>query len=232
MKSSTFVIAALGALVLASPAFAADLRTKMSVKALPPPSMPASTWTGFYVGGHLGYLWGHTEIAEADTLTVVALGPTNGWVGGVLAGANWQIGSLVLGGEADFGWSNATGNGAALLTPSETFKYEINWTSHARARIGYDFNGTLVYLAGGLAVAQAHVEEVEAITLFTGGGTYTGASIGGGVEHIFTPQISGRIEYLYDDFGHKTYTAGDDTYRVGVTGQTVRGALIVRFPSP
>jgi len=116
-----------------------------------------------------------------------------------------------------------------MITMAESFKYEIDWTGHARARIGYDFGGTLVYIAGGLAVAEAHVEEVE--ILVSRGGNYAGGSIGGGVERMFTPQISGRIEYLYDDFGHKTYAAGDDTYRVAVTGQTIRGALVVRFSS-
>ena len=225
MKSSSLVIFALGALMLTSPVFAADQRTKMPVKALPAATMPAPTWSGFYVGGHFGYLWGHTVIDSADTLVV--LGPTDGFVGGVLAGANWQTGSLVLGGEADIGWSNAHGSGISSIT-EDVFNYEINWTSHARVRVGYDYAGTLLYIAGGLAVAQAHIQEVEAVFE---GGTYTGGSIGAGVEHIFTPQVSGRIEYLYDDFGHKTYTAGDDMYRVAVTGQTVRGALVLRFPS-
>ena len=227
MKKALLGAAALVALMVTAPSFAADVPGRMPVKAPPLAPVPVFTWTGFYLGGHVGYLWGHTRIEETETAG--ALGPTNGVVGGLLGGANWQTGPLVLGGEADIGWSNARGNGAVALTP-EFFQYQIRWTSHVRGRIGYDFNGTLVYLAGGLAIANAHVQEIETCGLAcTVGGTYTGGSIGGGIEHAFTPQISGRIEYLYDDFGHKTYTTGDDTYRVGVTGHTVRGAVVFKF---
>jgi outer membrane immunogenic protein len=228
MKRALFVAAGLAAFALASPGFAADLKTRMPVKAspLPPPVVPVFTWTGFYVGGHFGYLWGHTRIVEVET-GAVALGPTNGVVGGILGGANWQTGALVFGAEADIGWSDARGNGA-VPSGAEFFQYQISSTGHVRGRIGYDFGGTLAYVAAGLAVARAHVQETEA-TVLAGGGTYTGGSIGGGVEHAFTRQLSGRIEYLYDDFGHKTYSTGDDMYRVGVTGQTLRGAVVYRF---
>lgn len=221
-------IAGIGLLVCA-PANSADRATKPVYKAAPvAPPVPAFSWTGVYVGGHFGYLWGHTRIVEVE-MGLVALGPTNGVVGGVLGGVNWQTGPVVLGGEADIGWSNAHGNGVLPSTP-EFFQYQIRSTAHVRARIGYDFAGTLVYLAGGLAIARAHVQEIEAtVSLCQVGGTYTGGSIGVGVERAFTPLISGRLEYLYDDFGHKTYTMMDDAYRVSVTGQTLRGAIVFRF---
>ena len=69
---------------------------------------------------------------------------------------------------------------------------------------------------------------IEPVSLAVAGGTYTVSSIGVGVERLFARQVSARLEYLYDDFGHKTYTTGDDTYRVGVKGHTVRGALQLR----
>jgi outer membrane immunogenic protein len=230
MKKALFASVAVAAMAMATPAPAADLPARMPVKAPPMVApVPVFTWTGFYLGGHIGYLWGHTRIEEAETGALITLGPTNGVVGGVLGGANWQTGPLVLGGEADIGWSNAHGNGVVPLT-AEFFQYQIRWTSHVRGRIGYAFGGTLVYIAGGLAIASAHVQEImENNICRPPGGTYTGGSIGGGVEQAFTRQISGRIEYLYDNFGHKTYTMGDDAYRVGVTGQTVRGAVVFRF---
>jgi opacity protein-like surface antigen len=40
----------------------------------------------------------------------------------------------------------------------------------------------------------------------------------------------GRIEYLYDDYGHKDYVGvAGDLYRVSLTGQTVRAALAWKF---
>ena len=62
------------------------------------------------------------------------------------------------------------------------------------------------------------------------GGTYVGWSIGGGVEYAITQNLLGRVEYLYDHFGHKDYIGSDgDPYRVSLTGSTVRGALAWKF---
>jgi outer membrane immunogenic protein len=228
MNKVAIGIAAITALI-GTPVAAADMATKAPPKAVVP--APVYSWTGFYLGGHVGYLWGNTRIDEAETGGLVALGPTNGVVGGLLGGVNWQTGSIVFGGEADIGWTNAKGNGAAPPPSTEFFTYKIQSTSHFRGRLGYDFNGTLIYLAGGLAIAEAHVQEFEMSTLIAVcGGTYRGATIGGGLERMFTPQISGRIEYLYDNYGHKTYSTADDMYRVGITGQTVRVALVFRLP--
>jgi outer membrane immunogenic protein len=189
------------------------------------PAGPSPGWAGFYVGGHAGYIWGDTVVREESSITLVG-GSTSGFVGGVLGGVNWQFDNLVVGGEGDFGWSNAHGNGVILT--GDKFTYDLRWTSHVRARLGYDFNGTLVYVAGGLAIAQLHVQEVAASV--RRGGTYLGGSIGAGIEHAFTPQIAGRIEYLYDDFGSNTYTFPDgDKYHASFTGNTVRGAVTFKF---
>ena len=49
--------AAIAALVIGAPAFAADMAVKMPVKARPPAPAPVFSWTGFYVGGNAGYGW-------------------------------------------------------------------------------------------------------------------------------------------------------------------------------
>ena len=62
---------------------------------------------------------------------------TNGGIGGLLAGVNWQNGAFVYGLEADFGWSNAHGSGIApppaappvIFVPNQ---YTINWTTDLR----------------------------------------------------------------------------------------------------
>src|SRR6202049_3282136 len=151
MKKLLLISVATVALLPAGLASAADLGTRPVYKAPPPIVAPAPvfTWTGVYVGGHFGYLWGRNSIEEAEIFS--AKGPTSGVVGGVLGGANWQTGPVVLGGEADFGWSNAHGS---RVVGDEAFDYDIHWTSHVRARLGYGFSRTLVYVAGGFAGAH------------------------------------------------------------------------------
>jgi outer membrane immunogenic protein len=62
------------------------------------------------------------------------------------------------------------------------------------------------------------------------GGKYVGFSVGGGVEYAFTRNLLGRLQYIYDDFGGKTYVAADGgIYRVSLTSQTLRGVLSWKF---
>jgi outer membrane immunogenic protein len=127
MKKLLLAGIAFGALVAASGAYAADL--PIYTKA-PPPVIPVWTWTGFYVGGNVGYSFGRasTDFNESGTVTSVlsnttpgggplpgngttatttaaALGNAaanmDGWLGGLQAGYNWQIQQWVLGLEAD-----------------------------------------------------------------------------------------------------------------------------------
>ena len=37
------------------------------------------------------------------------------------------------------------------------------------------------------------------------GGKYYGWSVGAGIERAFTRNVVGRVEYFYDDYGHKDY---------------------------
>src|SRR5262245_15272458 len=99
------LLAASSALALASAASAAD----MPVKYVPP--APMFSWTGFYVGAHIGGTWGTTE----SEINSIALGPIalggfvlpvsshaiNGFIGGGQIGYNWQSGIVVFGVEGE-----------------------------------------------------------------------------------------------------------------------------------
>src|ERR1700712_5612529 len=88
-------------------AFAADVAAPV-YKA--PPPVRAYDWSGPYIGGHLGYDWGRTRVLDNGVLTEPGA-PTNGAVGGLLAGYRWQSGILVYGLEADIGAANLRGAG-------------------------------------------------------------------------------------------------------------------------
>ena len=60
MKNAAIKIAVIAALI-GTPALAAD----MAVKAPPPVSASAYSWTGFYVGGNVGYGWGGRQVTTS-----------------------------------------------------------------------------------------------------------------------------------------------------------------------
>ena len=152
------LLAAVAVFGFASISSAADMPVKAPiVKA--PIAAPHYDWSGFYVGAHLGYLWGRTRV-EDDGVVTEPGAPTDGVIGGALAGYNWQNGPFVFGLEGDFGWTHAHGTGEfRSVTTQAPNTYDLNWTSHLRGRAGYAVDNWLIYVAGGLAVADLDFHE-------------------------------------------------------------------------
>jgi outer membrane immunogenic protein len=146
MKASKILLA-MTALAFSGTAMAADMR--MPVKA-PPPVAVVYNWTGFYIGGNVGYSWGDgtNEGALAGTQNVsifrtagpdlissvtTAVGPipynlgrtnVDGIIGGAQAGYNWQTGAWLFGIEADIQGSDEHGSNticAAGCAPGAAF---------------------------------------------------------------------------------------------------------------
>jgi outer membrane immunogenic protein len=216
------LIAAVSLFALAVPAVAADMAVKAPVYKAP--IAPASDWSGFYLGGHAGFMWGRTTVWEDGDL-FEKNARTNGFVGGALAGVNWQNGAWVLGLEGDFGWTDAHGTGIIELPVNH---YDFNWTSHIRGRVGYATSNVLWFVAAGLAVANFDYTQGES-GITASGLTFTGWTLGGGVDIAITRNWIARVEYLHDDFGSKNFVIDSDPYRVKLTGDTVRGALMYKF---
>jgi outer membrane immunogenic protein len=117
------LLGTVAALVIgASSAMAADL----PVKARPMP-VEVYGWTGFYIGGNVGYSWGRSRSDATFTSGGTVITPPagsvtqsnfnlNGGVAGGQAGYNWQTGSWVWGFETDLQWSRERGSGAFLCS--------------------------------------------------------------------------------------------------------------------
>ena len=96
---------------------AADLPAPVYTKA-PPPLAAVYNWTGFYVGGNIGYSWGRSSSTEAfsDATSGLILSASanrfdmNGVIGGAQAGYNWQRDRWVYGLEADIQGSGQKGD--------------------------------------------------------------------------------------------------------------------------
>jgi outer membrane immunogenic protein len=185
-------------------------------------------WNGPYVGVHAGYLWGDVDVSYE---AVARGGEIDGFIAGALGGFNFQSDNLVFGVEGDFGLTDANGSGGVAIIDSYT--YDMNWNAHLRGRVGLAMDRTLLFVAGGLAVAE-HELGATYNNQMTGSGTEThyGFTIGGGAEYAITDNLLLRVEYLYDDYGRKRYNFGedpDDHYDADITAHTVRAAVSFKF---
>jgi outer membrane immunogenic protein len=203
---------ALAAFAFAAPALAADMPTRGPVyKAAP---APLFNWTGFYIGANAGYSWG-----DAANLK------PSGWSGGGQIGYNWQYApNWVFGLEADMSGSDISDTriGGAPLAQSK-----IDYFGSARARLGYTVDRVMVYGTGGLAWAHDRAND----GLVAADKEHVGWTAGAGIEYAFAPNWSTKLEWLYADYGSKTYALTAPT-RIDPTDNTVKLGLNYRFGGP
>jgi outer membrane immunogenic protein len=162
-------------------------------------------WQGPYVGANLGYQWSGVSGSGTDP---------SGIVGGAQLGHNWQFGQFVLGGETDIQFSDANDKFAA-------WKFSNPWFGTLRARAGVTMSNLLFYGTVGLAYGSLEVENIGSGV--TESRVSTGWTGGAGVEAALMGNWSARAEYLYVDFGDRSFaltggTHGLDSHilRVGV----------------
>jgi outer membrane immunogenic protein len=248
LKTLLGTTALAGAMLLAGAANAADLPIR---KAPAPVAVAAPfSWSGFYIGAHAGGGWGTKEWSDPFFSTKQVLFPPgvgggsyniNGFLGGGQIGFNWQSGWVVFGAEADASWTNMKGNGACFFGDVNC-STKVNALGTIVGRIGGTYDRVLLYILGG----GAWVREKHTATAVSGGidgftvassstsSTRWGWTIGGGVEVAFTPNVSGKLQYNYMDFGNKThefaFDEGDSIgFRIRQSIHTVKVGLNYRF---
>ncbi len=188
-----------------------------------------SDWTGVYVGINGGYGGGTFDYPMNIKVDVPNVSDTpllnydfgadisaSGFFGGIQAGYNWQMDSIVLGIEGDISVSNVKGElelYSDTADASVSGKSEVDWFGTARLRAGYTATSDLlVYLTGGLAwgsVTSSYdfSNQGDLGPLGIGGvddsttNSHMGWTLGGGFEYAVTEHVSLKTEYLYVDLG-------------------------------
>jgi outer membrane immunogenic protein len=209
----TLAAATVAALVgVAGAANAADLYKGGSMKDAPVYVAPP-TWTGFYIGAHVGGFW--ADIKNRDVNDFLRNGTDWGWnnnndgvFGGGTVGYNYQTGAFVFGVEADFGGAGLTGNwnnGIAAHTDGNFWaKNDANFYADVTGRIGYAAGPALFYAKGGWAFLDTNLSVGGnfggADWSVNNNGGLDGWTVGGGIEYMWSPNWSVKAEYLYFDF--------------------------------
>ncbi|WP_258767223.1 outer membrane protein [Bradyrhizobium arachidis] len=201
------------ALALPGTGSAADLAVKAPIlKAAAPVPF---TWTGCYVGGHVGGV-------VSDDRTTGVLGnsvsfSSAGFVGGGQIGCDYQFtSSWVVGVEGRAAWTSLSNSHAGIVRnlvtgavlPSQ-FTMSNDMLASATVRLGYAVaERWLVFVRGGAAWTREKID--DAFTPPAGPvdpsatTTATGWTAGTGVDWAFAPHWSAVFEYDYYDFGNRS----------------------------
>lgn len=234
---------AAAAALFTSPAFAGALifepEPEPVVEVAPAPApLPIPSWTGPFVGLQVG--WGSADV-DVDAFTGEFV-DTNGnifdvitpdfgaddddFVYGAQLGYDYDFGNgFVLGGEVAYVRAEAepstTATAAATDAAGNEFdvdfdgSVEIDHLVRLTARGGYSLGNTLLYLKGGGVWLDGETSAAGVSDSRSDWGWVAGA----GVEHMFTDNVSGRLEYLYhevDDFDDSGIDVELQTVTLGV----------------
>jgi outer membrane immunogenic protein len=199
-------------LVACAPAHAADLG-RPTYKAAPPvvAPVPVFSWTGCYIGGHLGGGWGRKTATAPELAPGISVsGDTSGFLGGGQVGCNYQFTpNWVIGIEGDGSAADIDGNiTQTVLGITGAAHARTGWIASVTGRFGWAWEHWLIYAKGGAAWAgdnysadipllDEHLDASE---------TRTGWTVGGGVEWAFWNNWSAKLEYDFYDFGTRNVT--------------------------
>ncbi|MBZ0216436.1 MAG: outer membrane beta-barrel protein [Fimbriimonadaceae bacterium] len=172
----------------------------------------AYDWSGWYWGLKGGFGSGD---ARQTALTSTGDYTIDGYLFGTMSSYNYQTGNLVIGLDADSGFSGIEGTTAATNASCGGCTTEINWLSTVRGRVGIAMDRVLPFVTAGVAFG-----EVEATRPIAGGGTdddiYFGYVLGAGVDWAFADGWHARLDYQYVDLGTETMAFAGGPVRVGV----------------
>ena len=207
MKLTAILLSAAAVAALSTGAMAADLAMPSHAAYV---AAPATNWDGPYIGANLGYAWGTSTDADDSSIS----GNTSGFQAGVQAGYNFHVAdSIVVGVQGDIDWSNQSGTNTDIdVTANE------RWSGALVGRVGVDMGEWLPYVEAGVAFSNADGGP-------TGGtmqnATYTGWTVGAGVQVMLAQNLSADVEYRYNNYGTQTYYGykanfNDSQIRVGL----------------
>ena len=212
MKKTPAAATVAALLGLAGTANAADLYPGGSLKDAAPAFVPPTTWTGFYLGGHIGGFWTDNKYTDNgyydNTWNENFVDPSphswndnqSGVFGGGQLGYNFQSGAFVFGVEADFGVIDLNHQHVLYtMTRGDNYwsKEDGSFYADVTGRIGYAVGPALFYAKGGWAffddrssfggTCYDHPDIPGGYSWSAGRSGLDGWVVGGGIEYLWSP---------------------------------------------
>jgi high affinity Mn2+ porin len=250
---------AAGLILLAGTAQAADLAAALPTKAPPPSWQAAYDWSGFYLGGHIGYFAGGSDFT-ANPGIGGSVGFTNGYnfsngegsyaLGfqagyDVMAASRWLVGI-----EADISFPSFVGGNRSVASPATgTVNYldRVEFSGNVLARFGYAPETAtrhwLIYATGGFAWTYDQFTRTQLAGVPAAGtavpGTIenaflrprVGGAVGAGVEMALPAHWTAQVQYLFTDYGSRNvlFPFGAQSFNSNLTLNELRFGLNYRF---
>lgn len=224
----TVALVALGATV---PALAADLGARAPYAKAPAYVAPIYNWTGFYIGGHIG-----GAFSSDNNFNGLTTGnDSNGrFLGGLQVGADYQFApNWVLGVEGQYSW--LSGSVGAVFPGGFAYNNNQRALGSVTGRFGYTWGAGLLYVKGGYAYSDNNetVTFVGFPVAFALNGNHRdGYTVGAGLEYMFAPSWSAKVEYQYYNFGSSNFIAPPQLVPFGsftTDDHVVKAGLNYRF---
>ncbi len=187
MKTSLFACSFL-AIALASPAFAEE----------------GFGWTGPYIG----VLGGVQMLNQADVMKIISGDPVTitasaqAFSGGIEAGYNFQSGNIVYGLEMD---ASVLSQNSMNISAKDTYNSQLDWYGTLRGRVGIANEKSMVFLTGGLALAQLNIDD-QIIGVRVNSGLTPGLAIGAGIEFAISDQVTLKTELMHIEYAKLDYS--------------------------
>ena len=163
---------------------------------------PYYEWTNCYGGLNAGGIW-------SPSVAALRSSPGSFTVGGQV-GCNRAWSSFVWGGEADLQYTGLNGSRDEYAPDASIHQdFHSRWLATFRGRAGWlAAPNVYLYATGGLALvnntATSSVTFNGTINNLSDSTTHAGLTVGAGLEWMFSPRWSPKVEYLYVDLGHAT----------------------------
>ena len=187
------------------------------------------SWTGFYIGGQAGGIWGNEDLRfNPPTKTVNFSG---GVFGGQL-GAQYEFHNhVVLGVEVSFTDSGDSSGSTLCPNPAFTCHAKLRDETQVVGRLGYGFGDFLPYVKGGYANVSSHFNN-SPLTAFPQNADnhqHDGWVVGSGLEYAVTRNIVLGVDYSHIEFDRETYTSGGATFKVDGSADAVTARISFKF---
>lgn len=174
-----------------------------------PSAPPVMSWTGFYVGSHLGGAWTDNDWSNISLTNERAAFSSSGFAGGLHAGYQVQFGQLVAGVEVGYTWLDASDTVRSVVVPAAvTYGTSVDDLLTIVGRLGVASGPWLFYGRAGYASADVEYRGAQSAIgdSFSRSDRRDGYVVGLGVEHMLTRNLVLGLEYNFVSLDGGTVT--------------------------